>query len=404
MLKLDRHQLEAINNLRNGSILNGGVGSGKSRTSIAYYYFEICDGQIEVNNKGTFELMKKPTNLYIITTARKRDTLEWEDELKDFALSTNPKINPCGLEIYIDSWNNIKKYVDVENSFFIFDEQRLVGSGAWVKAFQKIVKKNRWILLSATPGDTWMDYIAVFVANGFYRNRTEFIRRHVVYNRFVKFPKVDRYIDTGILLRHRNDILINLDYKNKTQKHYKEIKTKYNEEKYNQVMKKRWNIFKDRPIKNISELCYTLRRVINEDDSRPKAVAELVKKHDRLIIFYNFNYELYALRELGSKLKINTKEWNGHKHEPLPETKKWLYLVQYASNAEGWNCTETNAMIFYSQNYSYKTKVQASGRIDRRNTPFKNLYYYTLKSNASMDIAIGQALINKRDFNEKSFE
>lgn len=400
---LDKNQIRAIERLRTGSILMGGTGSGKSRTALVYFYIRVAKGQLSINNKGEYGVMKKPKNLYIITTARKRDTLEWEEELADVGLSTRRDLNNAHIDIVIDSWNNIKKYTEVKDAFFIFDEQRVVGSGAWVKSFLKIVKKNEWILLSATPGDGWMDYVPVFIANGFYKNRTEFVREHVVYNPFVNFPKVDRYLNTGRLIKHRRQVLVELKYNKHTKRHYKNIQVKYDKEKYDTVLKKRWNVFKDKPVRNVSELCYTLRRVINEDASRIDAVKELSKKHDRLIIFYNFNYELEALRKAADDLKITKKEWNGFKHEPLPNTKKWLYLVQYNSNAEGWNCTETDAMIFYSQTYSYRTREQASGRIDRRTTLFENLYYYILISKAGMDQAIQKTLKQKKNFNEKNF-
>ena len=386
---LDDNQLIALNQLKSGSILCGGVGSGKSRTALAYFTVKECKGGLNG------EPMKDPKDLYIITTAKKRDGKEWEEEFPPFSFS--------GFDIRIDSWNNIGKYSDVKDSFFIFDEQRLVGSGAWVKAFLKIAKSNRWILLSATPGDTWSDYIPVFIANGFYKNRTEFVRRHIVYNRFAKFPKVDHYVENGRLMRLRQSILVNMKYVKPTEQHHFPIMVSYDRATYKYVIKNRWDIYKDEPIKDISGLCYLLRRIVNSDPDRIEAVKKLIEEHPRVIIFYNFDYELEILRNLGSELGIVTAEWNGHKHEEIPQTDTWIYLVQYLAGAEGWNCTTTNAIIFYSQNYSYKASVQAAGRIDRRNTPYTDLYYYHIRSNASIDIAITTALSKKKNFNERGF-
>jgi hypothetical protein len=398
-IDLYEHQRKALNELASGSILCGGVGTGKSRTALAYYFIKECGGKIKINGKGEFSKMKKPKDLYIITTAKKRDTLEWEGECTPFIISSNPKLSINDVKLTVDSWNNIGKYKEVKNSFFIFDEQRLVGSGAWVKAFLKIAKSNHWILLSATPGDTWMDYIPVFVANGFYKNRTQFLRTHAVYSRFTKFPKIEKFIGTGTLLRHRKEITVKMEYKKPTIPHDENIIVPFDKDLYNAVAIKRWNIYKNEPIKAVSELCYLMRRVVNSDESRIDAVRELLKDHPKAIIFYNFDYELEKLRELGSLLKIQTNEWNGHNHQDVPNGNKWMYLVQYSAGAEGWNCITTDTIIFYSQNYSYKIMVQAAGRIDRLNTSFTDLYYYHIKSRASIDLAIGKALKDKRNFN-----
>lgn len=399
-ISLYDHQKIAIEKLRSGSILRGGVGSGKSRTSLAYYFFKECEGGIKTNGKGDFTLMKKPKDLYIITTARKRDTLDWEHECAPFALSKDRGSSFCNVKVAVDSWNNIGKYVDVKNAFFIFDEQRVVGSGAWVKSFLKITKNNRWILLSATPGDTWMDYVPVFVANGFYKNRTEFIRRHVVYNRFSKFPKVDRYVETGRLQKLKNMITVEMPYAKPTIPHDEDVIVTFDKDKFDMIINKRWNIFENKPIKDVSELCFAMRKLVNSDTSRITAIKKLYEKHNKLIVFYNFNYELDMLRDFCNKNKITYSEWNGHKHEVIPKTKKWIYLVQYMSGAEGWNCIETNAIAFFSQNYSYKIMAQSAGRIDRLNTPFTDLYYYHLRSKSYIDQAIHKALKNKSDFNE----
>ena len=392
------YQLEAMNKMSNGCILNGGVGSGKSRTSL-YYYFKQCGGTLE----GGYHEMTNPVNLYIITTARKRDTLEWENELAPLRLSSKDELNYYKNKIVIDSWNNIGKYLDIKDAFFIFDEQRVVGSGTWVKSFLKITKVNKWILLSATPGDTWIDYIPVFVANGFYKNRTEFIREHVVYSNFTKWPKVSRYVNTGRLIRLRNKILINMDFERQTIPHHEDVYCSYSVSNYKDVIKTRFNPFTNEPIQDAGGLCYCLRRVVNSDTSRQIELLELIEKHPKAIIFYNFDYELEILKNLYYGEGFEIAEWNGHKHEELPDGDKWVYLVQYTAGCEGWNCVKTDTIIFYSQNYSYKVMVQAAGRIDRLNTPYTDLYYYHLKSRSGIDLAISKALNAKKNFNEGKF-
>lgn len=396
--ELYSYQKEALNRLKPGSILDGGVGSGKSKVALAFYYKVICKGSLETDKEGLSD-MKEPRDLYIITTAKKRDTLEWEQECSDFRLSNDRSISMSGVKVVIDSWNNIKKYVNIKEAFFIFDEQRLVGYGVWVKTFLKISKSNLWILLTATPGDTWMDYIPVFIANGFYRTKTEFIRAHVVYNSFVRFPVVDRYVNTDRLARLKKEITVHLDYQNTTKSHYINVPVEYDENKLKTVTVNRWDIYKDKPIKQITSFIYVLRRIVNEHSSRIEAVRKILDIHNKVIVFYNFNYELDILRTL----EVHKAEYNGHKHQPIPDTENWVYLVQYTSGAEGWNCIKTNAIIFYSLNYSYRIMTQAAGRINRLNTPFKDLYYYRLKSDSHIDRAIENTLKRKRNFNERSF-
>jgi hypothetical protein len=383
--------------MRNGSILCGGVGSGKSRTSLAYFFKE-CGGGLG----DRYEPMTDPIDLYIITTARKRDTLEWEGELVPFLIDKDPLLSLYGdnMSVTIDSWNNIAKYQYVKDSFFIFDEQRVVGSGAWVKAFLKIAKANKWILLSATPGDTWQDYIPVFIANGFYRNKSEFIREHVIYSRFTKYPKIDKYINTGKLIRLRNMILVDMDFKRQTTAHHEDVYCNYDIPKYKDTMRNRWDPFKNEPIINASGLCYTLRQIVNTDDSRQIALMEILEDHPRAIIFYNFDYELDLLINLAYANALEVAQWNGHKHQPIPESERWVYLVQYTAGAEGWNCITTDTIIFYSQNYSYKIMQQSAGRIDRLNTPYTDLWYYHLKTRSGIDLAISKALKDKKKFNE----
>ena len=389
------YQMDAVKKMHNGCILNGGVGSGKSRTGL-YYYFKEQGGSMDPD----YVPMKNPKDLYIITTAMKRDSLEWEGELSQYLISTKPELNPYDNSVVIDSWNNIKKYKDVYGAFVIFDEDRVTGKGAWVKTFYNITRKNNWIILSATPGDTWEQYIPVFIANGFYKNKTEFTREHIIYSRFTKYPKIERYVNTGRLIKLRNQILIDMDFSRKTVPHHEDVYVRYDISKYKEAMRTRWDPFKDEPIQQASGLCYVLRRIVNEDESRQMALLELAEKHPRMIIFYNFDYELDILKGLYYGENVCISEWNGHAHEPIPTSKSWIYLVQYTAGCEGWNCIKTDTIVFYSQNYSYKVLAQAAGRIDRLNTPYTDLYYYHLKTRSGIDLAISKALNEKKQFNE----
>lgn len=376
-VELSANQREVIDKLKNGSILCADTGLGKTRTALAYY-----------------SKVAKAKPLYIITTARKRDTNDWEKEAEPFGFKK---------KIFIDSWNNIKKYVNVSNAFFIFDEQRVVGYGVWTKSFLKITSKNAWILLTATPGDKWSDYMPVFIANGYYKNKSDFERKHAIYSRFTTYPKITGYRDEGRLLRIKKDILVTMTNDKKTTQHHMDILVDYDKILYKTVVKNRWNYEKEKPIENPSELFVLMRKITNSDPSRINAIRDLLKMHKKVIVFYSFDYELDILMNADYGKRIKIAQWNGHTHELIPKTDSWIYLVQYTAGAEGWNCIETDTIIFYSQSYSYKAMVQAAGRIDRRNTKFSDLYYYHLVSRSSIDNAIQIALRQKKDFNENNF-
>lgn len=394
------YQLDAVSRMHNGCILCGSVGSGKSRTAL-FYYFKENGGWID---KDRYVPMKNPQDLIIITTAKKRDSNEWLGELANFLLYPEEDGKTrFGNRIVIDSWNNIGKYKDITGSFFLLDEQRLVSYGAWTKAFLKIAKTNDWILLSATPGDSYVEYLPVFLANGFFRNKTEFNREHVIYSRYTKYPKIDRYMNTARLDRLRDRILVTMDYQHDICKHDEIVYCSYDKVKYREIMRNRWNPYKEEPIQDAGGLCQVLRRVVNEDDSRQIALLEILEHYKRAIIFYNYNYERDILLNLAYEDGTEVAEWTGHAHQPVPKGDQWVYICQYNSSSEGWNCIRTNCMIFYSQNYSYKMMTQAAGRIDRLNTPYDDLYYYHLKSHAPIDLAISKALKEKKNFNERRF-
>jgi hypothetical protein len=431
-VELYLHQEQALEKMHNGCVLWGGVGSGKSQVALAYH-------QLNEANK----------DIYIITTAKKRDSLDWEREASSYTLRGN---------LFVDSWNNIGKYVEVKDAFFVFDEQRLVGSGVWVRSFWRIAKKNKWILLSATPGDDWMDYVPIFVANGFYRNRSEFLREHVIFSRFTRYPRIERFVGEGKLVRLRKQLLVEMPYDKNTVRDTKIIFVDHDKDLMKRVVKDRWHVYENRPLRDAGEMYYVMRKVVNSDTSRITQLLDVLQEHPKVIVFYNFDYELELLRSLTELLNSNAParvrqsldynyeasseamnvrtsrnslkastgntnvlsiqtrlefgtsidgvqiaEWNGHKHEPIPDSDRWVYLVQYAAGAEGWNCVETDTMVFYSLTYSYKLFHQAHGRIDRLNTTFRTLNYCILMSDSQIDKGIMSALTRKKTFNEATF-
>nr|DAQ91685.1 MAG TPA: Chromatin remodeling complex ATPase [Caudoviricetes sp.] len=390
IISLKPEQYEACGKLKSGSILMGGVGSGKTYTSIFW-----------AASQYGVDFFTEDRPLIVITTAMKRDLIERGADKPDWQQS----LENCGITNYIvDSWQNITKYEHIKNSVFIFDEQRVVGYGKWGKSFIRTCwKDNKWILLSATPGDVWMDYMTVFIANRFYRNKTDFTSRHVVWDPYVKFPKVKKYIGTAVLEKYRNQIVVPMKDNRKTIRHRDYIYTEYDSFALDTLAKTRWNPYTDEPILNVAEYTQLVRRIVNTDPSRVRKAENYILRHNKTIVFYNFNYELDILKGICEKHNLLYKEWNGKKHEHIPNEDKWVYLVQYTAGAEGWNCITANSILFYSVNYSYRKMEQAEGRIDRSNTKFTDLYYTYLTSLSKVDKDILKAVKDKKRFTEAAW-
>lgn len=368
------HQEEAVGKLKVGNILLGGVGSGKTYTSLFFYlkYF-------------------KHLPLLIITIPKKRDDGDWEQSTRNLKISDSL--------VTVDSWNNIKKYKDIRKTFIIFDEQKASGYGTWAKTFITIASNNPWILLSATPGDKWEHYAPAFIANGFFKNITEFRERHIEYDNYVSYPKIKKYLNTARLEKMRRFITVPMPVERHTTRHRIIVDCEYDTDIYETVFKKRWNVYEDKPIENSSQMQHTIRKVVNNDATRKWAANWIMQLYHRIIIFYNYDFELGILIDICQETGLNYRQYNGHAHETVDDLDSWVYLVHYTSGAEAWENTECNTMMFYSLNYSWRIMEQCEGRIDRLNTPFKDLEYYYLESNAPIDRDIRRAVKNKKDFN-----
>ena len=397
-------QIQAVRQLQNGSILAGGVGSGKTLTSLAWYLTSVCNAaSFKKGGSLAKKKVKVSPTLYVITTAKKRDSLEWEEEAARLGLSTDPACSFTGSSIVVDSWNNIGKYSDREHAVFFFDEQRASGSGRWVKEFLKITKKNTWLLLSATPGDVWMDYLPVFMAHGFFRTRTEFMEDHVIFDRFAKYPKVKRYIGEAKLQLLRRSILVEMPVERHTIRERETVYCDYDRDLYKWVVKNRMDPWTEEPLRDAGGVCRILRKVVSDNDWRSEQAKRILSSNERVIVFYNYNYELDRILAVAESLGLPTAQWNGHRHDAIPAEPRWVYICQYTSAAEGWNCTSTDTVLFWSLNYSWRVTEQCEGRIDRLNTPYSRLKYYFLESHSSIDEAVRRSLSSKKVFNERAF-
>lgn len=397
-------QIQAVRQLQNGSILAGGVGSGKTLTSLAWYLTSVCNAaSFKEGGSLAKKKVKGSPTLYVITTAKKRDSLEWEEEAARLGLSTDPACSFTGSSIVVDSWNNIGKYSDREHAVFFFDEQRASGSGRWVKEFLKITRKNTWLLLSATPGDVWMDYLPVFMAHGFFRTRTEFMEDHVIFDRFAKYPKVKRYIGEAKLQRLRRSILVEMPVERHTTRERETVYCDYDRDLYKWVAKNRMDPWTEEPLRDAGGVCRILRKVVSDNDWRSAEAKRILSSNERVIVFYNYNYELDRILAVAESLGLPTAQWNGHRHDAIPAEPRWVYICQYTSAAEGWNCTSTDTVLFWSLNYSWRVTEQCEGRIDRLNTPYSRLKYYFLESHSSIDEAVRRSLSSKKVFNERAF-
>ena len=183
----------------------------------------------------------------------------------------------------------------------------------------------------------------------------------------------------------------------------KTIYCDYDHDLYKWVVKNRMDPWTNEPLRDAGGVCRILRKVVSDNDWRSDETLRLLASHERVIVFYNYDYELERILAVADRDGRPSAQWNGHRHDPVPRGERWIYICQYTSAAEGWNCTDTDTVLFWSLNYSWRVMEQCEGRIDRLNTPYSRLRYYFLESKSSIDEAIRRSLSLKKVFNERAF-
>ena len=379
MIKLLKYQEEAIQKLHSGSVLYGATGSGKSLTGLAYYM--RCWSHLD---------------LYIITTSKKRNAGEWEEEIAKLG---------CPPPKAIDSWNRLKNYRMVSDAFFLFDEHKVGGHGKWAQSMITIAKKNKWILLTATPGDVWDDYASIFIANEFVKNKTTWNEDFCIFDRISKYPKIIGYQREDVLKNMRDAVLVPMEYQSEKVPipYVIPYKVDHEEEAYVLARRKSLRHPEMRAFRNTSAMFAYMRMNLPDKESKIQALADVLKKEPKAIIFYNFTPEKYEIENAARQVNIPFFQYNGQIKDNVPDGDTWVYAVQYTAGAEAWNCITCRTVIFYSMNYSYKVMTQAKGRIDRCNSPFDELhYYYFISPDFEIDQEILNALTRKEKFNEEA--
>lgn len=387
-------QRQLLNSIEENYIIAADTGTGKTMMAIHHYL---------KHNTG------EP--LLILAPPQKIKEGGWQRELDFVASHYNIEI-PYDIISYGVLSKRWKEYKDW---FLVMDECHYVKNPTSQrgKAAINLTKQStNFLLLSATPSSNgWGDTIAYMIMFGYYKNKTQFLKEHAVYNR----------IDYG-----NGPVNVVSDYRDqeKLQKLYQSFSIKLAKEdcldlpplvfeKVHFKPSKEYNIIKkDRVLgeelfDNISKLQHGLRFYANQADKLKYTEMLLEGTEENVIIFYNYKQENEELKKIAKKLKKKVFEVSGSKTN-LPDKEKWTSLknsvtiVQYQAGAAGIELQYANIVIFHTPTYSYQDYEQALGRAYRNGQTKKVTVYQYITKN-TIETSIYQALAAKKDFTEELF-
>lgn len=320
------------------------------------------------------------------------------------------------------------KWVD-EDTFIIIDESHKVAntSSKVTKYVMKLSKKAKYTYLcTATPisNGKYEQYYPQLKMLGVYNGT-----KKEYYNMFVdermtrmggsQFMQITGYRNIDLLENMVNQCSVNYkrdkpylpeDYVYKTKK-----PAMFNKLKKNRMYKTDNGEVIE--LDNSSKLFNALRcvshgfllginkQVSKEPFERLQAILE-THNNERVVIFYNYNIELEMLKQLLSKLKRPTSEYNGARKD-LKEFKgkyNGVVLAHYKSASTGINdFVISNVMVFNSLPLSSIELTQSKGRIDRQGQGKKPMYYFIIPD-TPVEKKIFEQITNGKDFTNEMIE
>ena len=126
---------------------------------------------------------------------------------------------------------------------------------------------------------------------------------------------------------------------------------------------------------------------------------------DRLIVFYNFNEELFKMKEIVESLEKPTSIVNGSIRdlEAYENQSDSVTFVQYQAGAKGLNLQKANKIVYFTLPQSSEDYEQSKKRIHRIGQDNKCFYYLLMVKN-SVEEDILETLKNRKDYDDELFK
>lgn len=139
-------------------------------------------------------------------------------------------------------------------------------------------------------------------------------------------------------------------------------------------------------------------------DKRNKFKELVESTQDRLIVFYNYNAELEALKRICDTLKRPYSQVNGQVKDlyAYENENNSITLIQYQAGAKGLNLQKANKIIYFTLTDKCEDWMQSQKRIHRIGQD-KTCFYYILMCKGSIEEDVYSALQRGTDFTDELF-
>ena len=421
-MKLFDYQKEAIEQFKDKPLNLSDVGTGKSYMSIGSYIESKC------------------SKLLIICLAPK--VSDFAEDGEPFGLDITPlnkgtkknrellaQSNHVAIS-FESSWRltELLKWVD-KDTFIIIDESHKVGvsKSKVTKFVMQLSKKAKYsYLCTASPVsngklENW--YSQLYIANIFRKPKKDFEQLFVVKQMrqmgAMRFMDIVGYQNQHLLEQMIDEASVNYkrdkgylpeDYVYKTKKpafYNKLKKQRIYKDDFNQIVELDNSSTLFNKLRQVSHgfLEGVLKPVSKEPFERLEAILE-THNNERVVIFYNYQWEYKMLSQLLDKLKRPYGVYNGSMKElhNFQEHENGVVLAQYKSASTGINdFVISNVTVFNSIPLSSTEYIQAKGRTDRHGQSKTPLYYHIVPD-TPIEQKIFDTVTSGQDFTNEMME